>query len=123
MGICPPKVLKGTGKLRLSYIALLGLHTLDSNVIKNKTKVLECLNFGTYILFPDLQISLELEAARTKNGMKSMFSGWGHCCGVFLPRGCRRTASLSKFMKLIRFTRRSQTIWEVEGATHSNSTI
>lgn len=44
-------------------------------MIKNKTKVLECLSFGTYNLFPDLQISLDLEAARTKNGKKTMFSG------------------------------------------------
>lgn len=59
-------------------------------MIKNKTKVLECLNFGTYILFPDLQISLDPETAK-KNGKKS------------------------KFMKLLRFTRPSQIIWEVEG--------
>lgn len=35
-------------------------------MIKNKTKVLECLNFGTYILFPDLQISLDPETAQKK---------------------------------------------------------
>lgn len=81
-------------------------------MIKNKTKVLECLNFGTYILFPDLQISLDPETAK-KNGKKNMFSGW--CCGVFLPRGCTRIESFSKFMKLLRFTRPSQIIWEVEG--------
>lgn len=64
-------------------------------MIKNKTKVLECLNFGTYILFPDLQISLDPETAKKKKMERRVCSVVGVVGYFFLEAARELQVSVS----------------------------